>query len=323
MARALLVKDRAIAVNNRAVVVFDPETGAGAECCCEGEPPEPCDDSSCCTECGASFCTHWQYITNALTDPRVTRSWHGRNVTVAMSGTLSRTRTSYHPTTGAILSRYTNTITSSISGTWNIPNLSLCDFRGTSVTGTVQSVGSWSGSLVTPSSWNYNNPEQWFFSNGVFRWWSRGSSSDIRKFPNSWTVFDTGFSYPGVASIMFDQAKSKDSTGTMIDSFDFTKFMIAQISPTNVGFEYGAYPNFALANCSGNQTIHDVSDGTTHTSAWSTSAGRNGGSFSATYDFLDDNNGSGTTFEDSHASMSGSWTITRIACSPASSDEFF
>lgn len=309
MARSLLYIDRRLAYDesSRRLIVFDSETGAGAECCCGGSS-EPCDDSDCCTECGASFCTLRSWIADPYTDPRVVRSWHGTQVVMSLTGTLSTTYNEYH-SSGSLLRGYSNSVSTSLTATWRIPVVSLCDFRGISVSGTVDSAGHWAGSLVTPSTWNYSNPDQWFLSTGSRKWWQRNSTGGIWAFPNSWTVFDTA-SPMGVGSVMFDQAKAKNQSGSVIDSFEFSKFLQYQITPWNIGFGYGALAE--LENCSGDNTVSDDFGHSSHHSVWSTSVSAGGGSFSASYDYTRD---SGAWHEaDMNSTTSGSWTITRTQC---------
>lgn len=88
MPRAILVKDRRVMVapGTRRVIVFDTDTGKGAECCCGN----PTTGSKCCTQTSSVFCT-----TTGTVDPVVCVDGKRMEFTVTGEWTNTQDTTGY------------------------------------------------------------------------------------------------------------------------------------------------------------------------------------------------------------------------------------
>lgn len=320
MARALLVKDRRLAVDpsTRAVVAFDTTTGAGSECCCGGGTV-----SACCSTKGNTYCTVPQV-------PPVSLVKCGRRVDITLTGTLTHKIEKKNGSSQPLWTEYQNTATGNLGAFWRLTdntgnNPNCAETIGKVATSSRTGVGFRGTSAGPTVTWNLTRNDTTFMTGlpTLFRGWSRsiqaGGIGDVWNnvyAACSWNAFEldgslsNGRHPPGAAVVLFDPCPIKDTGGNETVGFDATVGMSSadSIFPASI---FGT-------SCSGsryelkNQGFLNERESSL---SWSSSATGSGGSFTfqlSVRSGLLAGNPNTITFET--VDMSGSWILTRTLC---------
>jgi len=314
VARALLVKDRRIAIapGTRRVVVFNTDTGAGAECCCGGV-------SACCSTTGNTECT--------VPHPEAVRVKCGRRVDLQLSGTLLR-RIVTRPWGAPEYTSYQQSASANLAVFWRLKDDTGDDPACPEVIGkSPSSTRSGSGTRTEfgqTTTWSLAKNDTTFLTGlpTLSRGWSRsiksgGGADDYGYYAAcAWSAFgldhgiNSGLSAPGAAVVMFDPAPVRASGGEETVGFDATVALSIADSyfPGSVWGRECAGSEYVLKNA-GFQNEREAS------LSWSSSAGPSGGSFSFALSVRTNKTptpSAPVTLET--VEMSGSWVLTRTLC---------
>jgi len=296
----LLEDEQALALHpdGDGLVVFDGQTGEGAECCCGGAL------GACCTTTGFIECT-----TPRATSP-TTKC--GRRVDLQLSGTLTHD-SRFLPRSGSPVIVYRNQVSANLSVYWKLADETgqdptcgtLIGYNGAS---TRTSVGENNGG----DAWNFTKADTTFLTGlpTLNRGWSRTFTPEPYLAPCQWSAFAVGGGPsqlpPGAAVVLFDPAAIVKN-GNPTVGFD---------ASTGINTSESWFPGSVLGvECNGtrSKTLRPgFSNEQQADLTWSASSGASGGSFSLSFSLR-----TGRADRDHDVEswvMSGTWSMAVTLC---------
>jgi hypothetical protein len=302
----LLENDQALALSpdGDSLVVFDPDTGAGAECCCGGSGSGPC----CKTE-GTYACLY----TNALHSNPTTPC--GKRTEVRITGTLKENITEYTPGAGLdddkVRRTYAQKIVSTLGAFWELSDQKdpICRTTGGFL---VPNTRVSTGKETLPG---FGYSESWSITktDAAFDYWGRSyiNAGGDGAAPCRWDSLGNlyGGGPPGAAGMCGAGIKTVNGgtqTGANIDP-----------GAPVVGFFDAAYVD---THCSGTATVNGRDGngwGPVSTASYTASASATGGSFVGSLSVTTySNNGRGGIFVSSERTVTVSvqWSVVVTLC---------